>query len=190
MLSTKMRMRQFLNLVRPLVLTGIIFLQVAVAAASRGGSESSCGCSLVDKNIPTPSYLSLVKLSSDRKIVILRLVNNTDCLVEVEARGGGMIALPANGPEILGHAAREQDGEMMAVDYYLQDADFSKRPRLYYDRGDTIYIAFIKPGLSVTFSVPMSAFRKNNIMVPVKIKVGEITFRPEAYFFASDLSIR
>jgi hypothetical protein len=137
--------------------------------------------------MPLPAYIRLVKVSGDGKDVVLRLVNNTDCVVEVEARGGGMIALPRDGSVILGSATWERDGEMMAVDYYLQDFKFDERPRLYYERGDTISVTSIPPGLSVTFRVPLSALKKNDIMVPVKVTVGEVTFRQESFFLASDL---
>src|SRR5688500_18076004 len=107
-----MREKRLLNLVAIVAVAGCIFLPVAAVPVSQSAVNSSCGCSLVDKSISLPSYISLVKLSSDKKTVMLRLVNNTDCVVEVEARGGGVIALPMIGGEVRGNAARERDGEM------------------------------------------------------------------------------
>jgi hypothetical protein len=185
-----MRVRRLVNFVGVVALAGCVSLPVVAATVPQSEPKPSCGCALTNKTIPLPAYISLVKVSGDGKEIVLRLVNNTDCFVEVEARGGGMIALPRNGAVVLGSATSERDGEMMAVDYYLQDIKFDKRPRLYYERGDTINVTEIPPGLSVTFRVPLGAFKKNNIMVPVKVTVGGITFRQESFFFASELPSR
>jgi hypothetical protein len=177
------------------ILSYVLILYIALGyypaqsySFSQRRDTTQVGCSLIEpKNAPV--YITFERISEGKgyKDIVLRLVNNTSCPVEIEAKNKTILLSKTNKPQMI-ESSMLTDMAVYEVDYYIQDTRGCQKPRLHYIREccpTIIPISSVAAGQSILFRVPLKLFKNQfNVLVPFRYAWEGNSMLHNVYFYA------
>lgn len=163
------------------VLVGVLLtLCLSQAIFAQGGIPSQPGCSLIDKS-RDPLFITYERMDDpdskrqgiDRDRILVRLHNNSTCVVLIDAMEAEKFYLPLPpNPTLIDKVKRGinynlPDGaDVPAVRYYTQDSRRSKAPVAAWG-GDMFFTFRLLAGNTMLFAIPTAYLRKGyDVVVP------------------------